>query len=60
MKSPNLTGNQLAVGAALNVLAAQAVAYGSEWPQGAEWVVVISSTLAALYMGRKKPAEKQG
>lgn len=60
MKSPNLTGNQLAVGAALNVLAAQAVAYGAEWPQGMEWTAVVASTLAALWMGRKKPAEKQG
>lgn len=49
------TGKQLAIGAALSTLAAQAVAYGKDMPQGMEWVVVIASTLAALWMGGSKP-----
>jgi hypothetical protein len=55
MKQPELSGKQLAIGAALTTLAAQAVAYGKDLPQGSEWVVVIASTLAALWMGNAKP-----
>ena len=50
------TRNQLAIGAALTTLAAQAVAYGTELPQGMQWVAVVASTLAALWMGAKSPS----
>lgn len=55
MKLPQLSGKQLAVGAALSTLVAQAVAYGKELPQGMEWVVVIASVLLALWTGSSRP-----